>query len=184
MKRTTIFTIVAFPFLMAAPFVTTAAFADDDNNGSREATVLQARATLPISGAMVACTLTSRRDVLIPSFYTDNTPTTGGMKGFTWDAISVAESNFNGGRTLPLDLASGGNRSEMRDMLRMLEAFNNNSVSFAPIPLQAKKEFVVTFSTIDGQIQNDIELDVIVGVIGAKKAKLECEEGDPIPVLQ
>ena len=127
MKRTTIFTIVAFPFLMAAPFVTTAAFADDDNNGSREATVLQARATLPISGAMVACTLTSRRDVLIPSFYTDNTPTTGGMKGFTWDAISVAESNFNGGRTLPLNLASGGNRSRGKTYLQFAAARPSSS---------------------------------------------------------
>ena len=70
----------------------------------------------------------------------------------------------------------------MRDMLRLLEKNIDRLVSFSPIPLQAKKEFVLTFSGPDDG-GNDVELDMILGVIGAKKAKLKCEEADlnPIP---
>ncbi len=39
------------------------------------------------------------------------------------------------------------------------------------------KEFLLTFSAPDDG-GNDVEFDMILGVIGAKKAKLECEEAD------
>ena len=178
-KRGIPLTVLVLALLLGLGFAPAWADDDDDDNGSRAATVLQARASLPSDGTSIVCILTSKRDVIILSVYTDNTPTVDGANtAFDWEAMTIAGSTFAGtssGFGLPIT-GIGGNRQEMRDMLRLLEITIRDAVSFGPIPLQAKKEFVVTFDTENGL--NDVELDVILGVIGAKKARLRCGEAD------
>jgi len=172
---------VVLAVMFATPiFIGARPMVDIEVSGDSETMVLTARATLPADGTDVVCTLASRRDVIINTWFTDNTPTTSGSTRFDLVSIKIAGSDYRAGTcSLANECTNiGGNRLEMRDMDRVLSSFKSNPPPVhgphTPIPLQAGKDFEFTLDASDET--NIVLVDVILGIQSAGGvATLTCE---------